>query len=84
MESEKANLLDRLKFYEKTKQISSPVRKAYNNITTQIRQLRRKLRKSMPQMEAHLKASIKQESENFSVGYFPPASTSPWHIEVKT
>jgi hypothetical protein len=81
LETEKEDLLKQLKPYARKERMDSPIAKAYNNITTQIRQFRQKVKAGMPGLEAHLRASIKPDASDFSIVYCPPSGTPLWHVE---
>jgi len=74
-ENEKANLLNRLKVL-RTNRLDAQLRKDHANIATQLRKLRGKLMDDMPQLAAHLKASLKLEYPE--VGYCPAAPSPSW------
>jgi hypothetical protein len=66
LEREKEDVLNRLKDAVDRKQLDSPLKSAHHNIATQIRTFLKKLSEgSMPQLAAHLKASLKLEFPHF-------------------
>src|SRR5439155_7982880 len=65
LEDEKADLLRRLQAADDNKQMTSPLRAAHHNIATQIRNLRDKLTNDMPNLAAHLIATLKLDSPRF-------------------
>ena len=79
LDEERAELLQQLQPGAKQEWINSGVRRAYNNITTQLRALRRLLGKDMPRLAAHLKASLKPAMPN--LGYYPPVGMPGWLVE---
>src|SRR5262249_13078290 len=58
LEGERATLLQQVQVHSATERMPAPVKKAYDNITTQKRQFLLKLAEEMPQLAAHLKACI--------------------------
>jgi hypothetical protein len=77
---ERARLLQSVEQYARTKKLKTPVGKAYNNIATQLRTLRKELAGKMPNLRAHLKASIIPDGSDFTFRYSPPAGTPAWKI----
>jgi len=86
LQEQKAQLLDQLKEW-RYKRLDSPLRRAYSNVATQLRNLYRigdrhnqkksgKLTTAMPRLAAHLKAYLKLDYPH--VGYFPPKDTPAW------
>jgi len=79
LENEKARLLHQLEDAGDCKQITNRLRKTHHNMATQIRRLRdKKLVKNMPNLAAHLKATLKFDIPDF--GYYPPHGTPSWKI----
>jgi hypothetical protein len=79
LEQEKAELLEHLRQAEELRTIGpgGPLRNAHHNISTQMRTFTgAKLKKDMPQLAAHLKASMKYDFPH--VGYYPPDGTPRW------
>jgi hypothetical protein len=77
LEEERAELLGKLK--TATKSLKTPLKGAHHNIATQLRTfLREKLAQDMPQLAAHLKASLKLDFPEFS--YYPPDPPPDWQF----
>jgi len=78
IENERADLLHRLKSAKDYKRLASKLSKDHHNIASQIRGLvRKKLVKNMPNLAAHLTATLKLDFPHF--GYFPPTGTPDWN-----
>jgi hypothetical protein len=55
---------------------ASPLKGEHHNIASQLRTFTRKLKDKMPQLAAHLHASLKLEFPHF--GYYPPKPAPGW------
>jgi hypothetical protein len=77
---ERARLVKIVEQRAGTKRLKTPVGRAYNNIATQLRTLRIALAGKMPNLAAHLKASIIPDGSDFTFRYSPPAGTPAWKI----
>jgi hypothetical protein len=58
------------------KTLESRLKKEHNNIATQLRNGRNKLKGSMPHLYEHLKASLQLDLPDFS--YSPPGPPPAW------
>jgi hypothetical protein len=77
LDEEKAELLERLE--AATKPLKTALKEAHHNIATQLRTFRREgLSEHMPQLAAHLKASLKLDFPEF--GYYPPDPAPGWQF----
>jgi len=78
LEEKRAELLSHLK--GPTGQVlDSRIKADHRNIATQLRALMRvKLKRHMPQLTAHLKASLKLDCPEF--GYYPPSPPPAWQF----
>jgi hypothetical protein len=82
LEQEHATLLKELEQHTAHKRLDTPLHRAYNNISTQFRQFRlNKLAKVMPQLAAHLEASLKPDGSSFTLSYRPAAGTPNWIVD---
>jgi hypothetical protein len=77
LEERKANLLRRLQG-RMAERLGSQLQRGHANIATQLRNLRRKLERDMPQLVAHLKVSLKLDFPEF--GYYPPDPPPNWQF----
>jgi hypothetical protein len=77
LEEKYAELLLRLKD-RKDETFRNRPKKDHHAIATQLRNLRRKLKESMPQLAAHLEASLKLDFPGF--GYYPPDPPPAWEF----
>jgi hypothetical protein len=78
LHEEEAQLLGHLKEATWAKTLDSQLRRDHANIATQLRNFRRKLGTDMPQLAAHLKASLKLDFPEF--GYYPPDPPPDWQF----
>jgi hypothetical protein len=77
LEEEKSELLERLE--AATKPFKTALKGAHHNIATQLRTFtRERLPEQMPQLAAHLKASLKLDFPDF--GYYPPDPAPDWQF----
>jgi hypothetical protein len=76
LEVERAKLLAGLQAADNKVQILSPLKGKHHNIATQLRTFLVKLQHAMPDLAAHLKASLKLVFPHF--GYYPPDGTPAW------
>jgi hypothetical protein len=78
LEEKKAELLSQLKG-PRGQVLAAPIKADHRNIATQLRTLIRvKLKRDMPQLAAHLKASLKLDFPEF--GYYPPSPPPAWQF----
>jgi hypothetical protein len=77
LEDEKLDLLAQLKG-PLGKKLRSSLKRDHANIATQLRNLMKKLKAEMPQLAAHLKASLKLNYPDF--GYYPPDPPPAWQV----
>jgi hypothetical protein len=82
LESEKAKLLRQVEGHSSKERMTAAVAKAYKNITTQKRKFLQKLKKKMPQLSAHLKASLVPSGKDLTLSYRPAAGTARWRVEI--
>jgi len=76
LDHEEAKVLDKLKDDPRRKMLESRLKRDHANIATQLRNFRRdKLTHQMPNLAAHLKATLKLDFPKF--GYFPPDPVPP-------
>src|SRR5262249_18312718 len=77
LEKKRADLLDRLKTAKRT--LNPTLKRQHHNVATQLRTfVREKLVKDMPQLAAHLQASLKLDFPEF--GYYPPDPAPDWQF----
>jgi hypothetical protein len=84
LEDKKAELLKHVEQHSARRRMGSAVAKDYNNIGTQKRQFLKKLKAHMPQLAAHLEASIIPSGKDFTIAYRPPNGSPPWHVDIPT
>jgi hypothetical protein len=84
LEDERNELLKQVEACSAKEPMRTGVGKAYHNITTQKRQFLKELKPHMPQLTAHLQASIDPSARDYTITYRPPKGTPKWHVENPT
>jgi hypothetical protein len=82
LEDERARLLRQVKRHSAKDRMSAAVTKAYNNFAAQKSQFLKKLKDNMPQLAAHLKASLQSSGTDYTISYRPPDGTPPWVVHA--
>jgi hypothetical protein len=81
LEAERAAILAQVGGYEAMSRMRTTVSKHFNNITTQKRQFLEKLGLGMPRLVSHLRAYVKQNGKDYTLGYHPPEDEPTWVVE---
>jgi hypothetical protein len=83
--AERGDLLQQVRGHSATELMEAEVRKAYHNVTTQLRLFLKTLaREGMPRLAAHLRTALKTSSDDCAISYRPPAGTPGWVVENPT
>ncbi|HEY1380592.1 MAG TPA: hypothetical protein VGF55_27575 [Gemmataceae bacterium] len=79
LQAEMEDLIASLQRIRDARTLGTPLKRAHANMATQLRTFRtKKLATDMPQLAAHLHASLKMELPEF--GYYPPEPAPAWQF----